>query len=698
MIAANTITGNTIQVGTLTGNLIAANTITGNTIQVGTLTGNLIAANTITGNKIQANTITGNLIVANTIYGNAIIANTLNANTIQANTFQANSINSSSIVAGSITTLQLAANTIIVANSIQSSNAIFGNTSSPGYWLDSTTGNVRMGGNVSIGANLIVAGLITASGLIANTVQTNNLINNSVTQVLTYQTEFGLQQVTPVSNSSARSIWPVDTRGTALSGTIIPQSNGSVGGSSIKVNYSAYISSQSNPQYNLMELWKYTAGSTQNNYINSFKKMRSLWPLVNSSLWPLTSTPIGKDIVYGVGTNGCYLTNIPTSGNTYSVGTAYGTNTNQALVGYYTTNAANTAVATSNVFIGGLATSPQMIINDSTYIAWTTNNTIRPVINVGSSGTIMGTTDANYYSGTAENTPVIVNLHGVAVNMPPMDTTAVPFSGNTRTNVIAVAVGDNGTILRDVRSYNSTTGALTSGGTWTQVTSGVTNNLRAVSYNLIADGQYTMSFVAVGDGGCILSSTDGLTWTKQNYYTIAGYFANSNIDLYDIGYDYSNGQWNAVGINGVVLWNTGALSTASVWTSLTTYTTRNSYTALNNINRAGAFVWAGDEIIHTYGPNSGATTWPYYGSPSFTSNGYQRLQFLGSYPNLTANSLPANSQQIANNQVVSSVYVDTDYSANVTQTYYLVVGNMNSMSNANVYTANPTITITEQKR
>jgi len=689
-LAPSIVTSNTIQAGAVTNVSIASNTIQGNNIQSGTITGNLIAANTIVGTSI----------IAQTVYGNAIIANTLNANTIQANTFQANTINGNSIVAGSITADKLAANTIIVANSIQSSNAIFGNTSSPGYWLDSTTGNVRMGGNVSIGANLTVAGLITAGGLIANTVQTNNLINNSVTQVLTYQTEFGSQQVTPVANSAARSIWPLNSRGVALSGTITPTSNGSIGGSSIKINYSAFISSTTNSQYNLMELWKYNAGQTYPNYTLSFRKLRSLWPQINSSVWPLSNTPLGLNVSAGVGTNGANV--ICTNGSTYTVTNTGSSTAQNSLIGYYTTNVGNTAVDTYNLFNGGVATSPQMLIYDSEYIAWTANNIIRPVISVGSSGTIMRTTDASYLSGTAENTPVITDLYGVAVNMPPMDTTALPFSGNTRTNVIAVAVGANGVILRDVRTYNSS-GTLTSGGNWTLQTSGVTNNLNSVSYNLLGAQQGTMQFVAVGDGGAILNSPDGITWTKQNYYTSAGYFANQT-NLHDIAYcsDVNGNNWYAIGENGLVLTKDINLSTATIWNTITTYTTRNFYSALNPLNRNVSSpndeVYVGDEIIHTPGPNSGGTIWPYLGNASFTSNGYQRLQFLGSYPDLTGNALPPAGQQIANNQNVSSVFLDTNYSANVTQTYFLVVGNMNNMSSSQVYTANPTLTLTEQKR
>jgi hypothetical protein len=195
-LANSIVTTNTITPGAVTNVSIAASTITGNNIQAGTITGNLIAANTIIGTNIVGSTITGNLIAANTIQGVNIQAGTITANL-------------------------LAAGTIIVANSIQSNNATFGSTSSAGYWLDSSTGNVRFGGNTSIGNNLTVGsntvvggnltvganasiggnlnvtGLVTSGNLQANTVPTTSIVLQGVstgTGVTTYniQTYTGL--------------------------------------------------------------------------------------------------------------------------------------------------------------------------------------------------------------------------------------------------------------------------------------------------------------------------------------------------------------------------------------------------------------------------------------------------------------------------------------------------------------------------
>ena len=209
-IANSTITGNNIIVGTVSGDVIIANTLAGNTVIANTLYGNAIIANTIYGNAIIANTINGNSIIANTISGNSIIANSFTANSINgssisAGSIAANTINGGSIVSGSITTNQLAAN-VLTANTVVSTGATIGNFASPGFWLQGSTGNARfgntvsigtgltvgnnasIGGNLTVGSNLSVTGLVTSGSLIANTVNTVQLVLNSVTSPSQVQT------------------------------------------------------------------------------------------------------------------------------------------------------------------------------------------------------------------------------------------------------------------------------------------------------------------------------------------------------------------------------------------------------------------------------------------------------------------------------------------------------------------------------
>ena len=219
-IAANTITGNNVQPNTLTALQIADRTLSSAQIALQGITGNVIAQNTITGNLVALNTITGNLVVPGTITGNLVAANTIQGN---------------SIVAGSITSTQIAVGTLTVANSIQSTDAVFGSYTSPGFWLDANTGTARFGSTISvgnnlavgnnavigdtlvvgnntvignnlavgsnaavgnnltvgnntvIGGNLQVVGLITTGNLNANTVTTTTMIPNSATYTAGYQ-------------------------------------------------------------------------------------------------------------------------------------------------------------------------------------------------------------------------------------------------------------------------------------------------------------------------------------------------------------------------------------------------------------------------------------------------------------------------------------------------------------------------------
>jgi hypothetical protein len=214
-IANGTITTTQIANGTITTNDIAANTITANNIAVGAnITGSQIAANTITAVNLVANTLTTNTVIStgavlnsnssqgfwldgpsgNARFGNNLsIGNSVTIGTVIAGgSLTANSVGTVQIANGAITSDKLAVGTIIVANSIQSNNAVFGSNTSPGYWLDATTGTSRFGGGINIGNSLIVGsdaqiggnlnvtGLITSGGLNVNTVGSSQLTSNAV--------------------------------------------------------------------------------------------------------------------------------------------------------------------------------------------------------------------------------------------------------------------------------------------------------------------------------------------------------------------------------------------------------------------------------------------------------------------------------------------------------------------------------------
>ena len=76
------------------------------------------------------------------------------------------------------------------------------------------------------------------------------------------------------------------------------------------------------------------------------------------------------------------------------------------------------------------------------------------------------------------------------------------------------------------------------GATWTPQTFGTTNNIQEIAYN-------GSLFVAVGDGGAIATSPDGITWTQRNAsQTITG----NNLE--DV--TWNGTHWIAVGFNGTI--------------------------------------------------------------------------------------------------------------------------------------------------
>ncbi len=108
------------------------------------------------------------------------------------------------------------------------------------------------------------------------------------------------------------------------------------------------------------------------------------------------------------------------------------------------------------------------------------------------------------------------------------------LSGVTYGNGTFVAVGDTGTILTS-----------SDGVTWTTRTSGTTNYLDGVTYG-------NGTFVAVGDTGTILTSSDGVTWTART----------SGTSNYLAGVTYGNGTFVVVGAISILTSPDGVTWTA----------------------------------------------------------------------------------------------------------------------------------------
>ncbi len=101
------------------------------------------------------------------------------------------------------------------------------------------------------------------------------------------------------------------------------------------------------------------------------------------------------------------------------------------------------------------------------------------------------------------------------------------------------AVGGNGTILRS------------NGSTWSPIpVSGLTATLRAADISVDTTGTVITGFFAVGDGGTVLHSFDGMTWTPQS--------SGTTNDLYSL-FVLADSDAFAVGAQGTILHYNGTV-------------------------------------------------------------------------------------------------------------------------------------------
>ena len=127
---------------------------------------------------------------------------------------------------------------------------------------------------------------------------------------------------------------------------------------------------------------------------------------------------------------------------------------------------------------------------------------------VGTGGTILTSPDGIAWSQRSSG--VSLWLVGVCFGQSLASVVTVPGNGTTYTyQDLFVAVGDRGTILTS-----------TDGIAWTPHNSGTTQRLNGVAFvstvNGTISGASGQGFVVVGEGGTVCTSVDGLTWTARN--------------------------------------------------------------------------------------------------------------------------------------------------------------------------------------
>lgn len=130
------------------------------------------------------------------------------------------------------------------------------------------------------------------------------------------------------------------------------------------------------------------------------------------------------------------------------------------------------------------------------------------------------------------------------------------------------------------------------------------NDLRGVTWGAV--------FVAVGTGGAMYSSVDGITWTALN----SGVASNLNSAV------YRGGAYLAAGDSGTMLYSTDAIN----WTPQNTSTADNLYAVASSpalfvaVGANGTIISSADGITWTAVPNSGTTNNLY--QVTFAPTGY----------------------------------------------------------------------------
>lgn len=683
----NATIGNNLQVGTnatiggvIIGGVLGAGTV-GNTQVASGLNGGLIAggtigstqigSNAIITSKIAANAITATQIAAGSIYAGAIqagavVAGTIAAGAIQANAIQANAVVAGTIAAGAISAYSLQANSI-TAGSI-AANAVTSGT--------------------------IAANTITGYEIQTNTITTTNLVFNSATGYVSLGPLYTGNYPVPFYNlpgqgaiGSSNYLWPYYTRGFAQGYglSFVPDFSGNtVTNQRLILDYSASIFSAN--AANVVELWK-SGGSSY--YNENYLCIRCNPPV---------GTSLPNDVFYMGGINGY----IGYSFGGAAPGTWITERTISSLTGYnnsmplescigFYSSSTNTEVYTTisgiefaingntqTVSTGGNVANVATQYGSAISIGLSVASGIPQTLTVGQNGAVYQIYNTGIFQTpqALESTGIVSTLFGVDFGQGPLNTTS--------SNVPAVAVGSNGTILRN--TYTKASQQATGTG-WVQKNSGIITNLNAVRSNWSSFTDTATQWVAVGDMGVILYSSDGNTWSQ----------AVSPTTQQLLGVTYGNGRWVAVGALSTIVYSSDGIN----WTATQGPKGNNNvYRTLNSVTygqQNNYFVASGEAIVMRASAASAPTTWSTsYDAGVSTQSNYTLLVSYGANGANVANvTLPASNQLLGTTQNVSGQYVDYNFTANTTVTYYLVMGNLTGNS---VTANNPTLQITEFKR
>jgi hypothetical protein len=222
--------------------------------------------------------------------------------------------------------------------------------------------------------------------------------------------------------------------------------------------------------------------------------------------------------------------------------------------------------------------------------------------------------------------------------------------------------GDNGRRVVAVGDFGSIWFSNDYGNTWSAVNSGTLENLKSVAARPYTTSPTGFQWIAVGETGTVLRSTNGIEWENTASLPSEEVFGGRTYTpaLFDINFnsgstlDYPTG-FIAAGDDRVI--------------SIPITTSTEVTSVISNVPTSGIF--------------------------------WKRLWYLGSNASPFDNNLaPLGSRLPTPSATIGAVITDTNYIAdpdnNLTYVYYLVAGNMDS--HAGSFATNPYISVTEFKR
>ena len=681
--------------------------ISGNSILPGTLNGNAIITDTLDGNTVISGTLNGDVLITGTLNANAIVANSITSAEIAANAITAGLIDVGAVTAGSIAANAVVAGTIdalaVTAGSIDANAVIAGTIAANAVTTGTLDANAVTAGSVQ--ANAITAGTIAANAVTSGTVQANvittaELVIGSVTQARSTTAPVVFEQV-PFYNWSTPKTWPDNTRaiypsgGASIVPTTDPEGSANVEyteGSRITIGITTQLYAATNPEYNLIEIWKsgastqfdrgfnvlghsyfrsssYTGTQTIHAYGYGGEDLYSTDGGINWATWPQSVSATDQTFTGGVNT---YISTGATSDFRSAV---YGPIQSYLGSGSWTqgtregTGSDSLRLNENPNFSGLPAAAPLYSYNSACFAPNTGGNGLARTndyysqfavadngqIVFWNQGTAVGTISA--YS---ETSGILQPLYGVFAN--DLD------AGSQYT---VCACGKTGSMVRSVRDLLTYTPGTPP--SWVSKPITLTNgdpvltDLFDVAGDGSAQGAAGATWVAVGQFGMIQVSTDdGDSWSQVE----------SPVPQNLNGVRYCNNKWVVAGSAGVILVNDGDPTDSADWVQVQSTLTDRDLFRVDYSPEFDRVSIGGTAVILNSDRATINFSIVFTAAPAETYD-LTRLTFFGSHPLVNDVSLPDAQEQIENGGVFSTTIVDTQYVQGQETTYFLVVGNMN---------------------